>query len=174
VIFMASLLPLAPTVLTREGKLFSQSQMLPVAPAMQLRAKFWYVAAVNTICACPLYIIGMIVTKPGLLNLLVTTAVTLAGIGLITSLGMLIDLFNPFFDWDNPQRAVKNNANVIISLVLGLALIAAGAALAYLAYRALPWWLGSLLLLVVLLGVEYGLFRWEIALAEKRFREIEL
>lgn len=36
----------------------------------------------------------------------------------ITS-SLLIDMLRPFLDWDNPQRAIKQNANVLIAMVAG-------------------------------------------------------
>ena len=36
-----------------------------------------------------------------------------------TQIGMAIDILRPMLDWDNPQRAMKQNLNVLISLAVG-------------------------------------------------------
>ncbi|HLS52917.1 MAG TPA: hypothetical protein VK031_03020, partial [Tissierellaceae bacterium] len=37
----------------------------------------------------------------------------------ITQIGLVIDILRPLLVWDNPQRAMKQNLNVLISLGVG-------------------------------------------------------
>ncbi|MDH7578577.1 MAG: hypothetical protein QHH75_12375 [Bacillota bacterium] len=172
--FFAGTLPLAPSALSREGRLFSLSQAIPVSPGDQIKAKFWYILAINFLCALPFLALVVTVTRlPGpdvpLLALLSLTAAAT-----VTALGILIDLLRPFFDWDNPQHAVKSNLNVLFAMLTTILFLGVLAALsAGLAFR-IPWWPGSLTLLVLLGGAAAGLYRGLLLLAEKRYRELEL
>jgi len=35
--------------------------------------------------------------------------------------GLFMDMNRPLLNWDNPQKAVKNNMNVVITLFVGMA-----------------------------------------------------
>ncbi|NLY46599.1 MAG: hypothetical protein GX053_11545 [Tissierella sp.] len=42
----------------------------------------------------------------------------------MTQIGMIIDIARPMLIWDNPQRAMKQNFNVLISIGVGALLVA--------------------------------------------------
>lgn len=45
----------------------------------------------------------------------------------MTEIGMIVDIFRPLLDWDNPQKVMKQNLNVLIAMgVGGLYLLAVG------------------------------------------------
>jgi len=35
------------------------------------------------------------------------------------TLSLLIDLLRPYLDWDNPQKAIKQNINVLLGMMAG-------------------------------------------------------
>lgn len=37
----------------------------------------------------------------------------------MAELGMIIDIYRPLLDWDNPQKAMKQNLNVLIAMGIG-------------------------------------------------------
>lgn len=37
----------------------------------------------------------------------------------MTELGMMIDAYRPLLDWDNPQKPMKQNLNVLIAMAIG-------------------------------------------------------
>ncbi|NPV29841.1 MAG: hypothetical protein HPY58_09365 [Firmicutes bacterium] len=172
--FIAGTLPLAASALSREGRLFYLSQLIPVSPKDQVRAKFWYILGVNFLCSLPFFILAVIVTRLQLLDTLLLGTLALAATAAVTSLGILIDLLHPYFDWDNPQRAVKSNLNVLFAMLTTILFLGVLAALsADLAFRV-PWWPGSLILLALLGAAAAGLYRGLLFLADKRYRELEL
>lgn len=172
--FIAGTLPLAASALSREGRLFFISQLIPISPRDQVKAKFWYILGVNFLCTLPFFVLAVIIARLGPADILALVILSLAATAAVTELGIVIDLLRPFFDWDNPQRAVKNNLNVLFAMLATLLFLgvftAAGVGLAL----VVPWWSGFLILLLLVGGVAVGLYQGQLVLAEKRYRSLEI
>ncbi len=172
--FVAGTLPLAPSAFSREGRLFRISQLLPVSPGTQFKAKFWYILAVNCICVLPAFALSAVLLRLTWLDILMLAVLGLALAAVVTALGILIDFVRPYFDWEDPQRAVKNNLNVLFNmlstLIFMLVMGGVSVALALIA----PWWLGYSILLLLVTAVSAGLYHWLLSLSEKKYREYEL
>ncbi len=116
---MALFAPAASSSFSREGRTFWISKVIPVPPGQQIRGKMAY-SFLLTFLALPLLLIFSFLTVRWslgelLLVFLLGTALAFPAI----SLSLLIDMLRPFLDWDNPQRAIKQNANVLIAMVAG-------------------------------------------------------
>ena len=37
----------------------------------------------------------------------------------LLAFGLIVDMMRPLLNWDNPQKAVKNNMNVMIAMMVG-------------------------------------------------------
>jgi ABC-2 type transport system permease protein len=44
---------------------------------------------------------------------------------LLTAVGMMIDLARPLLDWTNPQKAIKQNLNVLLALLADVGILTA-------------------------------------------------
>ena len=44
---------------------------------------------------------------------------------LLTAVGMIIDLARPLLDWTNPQKAIKQNLNVLLALLADVGILTA-------------------------------------------------
>ncbi len=121
---MASSNAITATSLSREGKEFYISKYIPLATKQKLLAKL-----------LSGYIFGIIASLLILIaaNILLPMSPALAGTILAVSLiamipileaGLLIDIFNPKLDWDNEQKAVKQNLNVVFSMIFAILLCA--------------------------------------------------
>lgn len=119
-LFLAGSTSLSSTAFSREGKMFYISKILPISPSLQLRAKLILGSLVSIFVILPSYIIGWYIFKIPLVTVAITVFLSLPGVLLINILGLLIDSARPFFDWDNPQKAMKGNVNVLFTLVLTL------------------------------------------------------
>lgn len=126
---MALFAPAASSSFSREGKLFWISKVIPIAPQEQIRGKLLY-SLLIACSAVPVVILTALLFLPwSILDFLLA----ILG-GLILSfpaivLSLLIDLLKPYLTWDNPQKAIKQNVNVLFSMV-------AGGGLYYLLYLA--------------------------------------
>lgn len=92
----------------------------------------------------------------------------------MTELGMIVDIFRPLLDWDNPQKAMKQNLNVLIAMGIGsLYLLGLG----YLVFKLLGWGMDILFIygvvgLVYMISI-YGLYIPLKKLIERQFELLE-
>ena len=64
--------------------------------------------------------VQLIVSLP-LSTLLLTIVLGTLGSLPILLFGLFMDMNRPLLNWDNPQKAIKNNMNVVITLFVGMA-----------------------------------------------------
>ena len=87
----------------------------------------------------------------------------------------MIDLARPLLDWISPQKAIKQNLNVLLALCADLGVLAILGFYAYLMSRA---GISGNAVLVILFGfcilLLFLSFRLLLKFAEKRYREIEV
>ena len=55
----------------------------------------------------------------------VACGLALVATALLTSVGMMIDLARPLLDWTNPQKAIKQNLNVLLAMFANAGILAA-------------------------------------------------
>ena len=115
--------PILSTTFSREGQCFWITKTIPVSYKEQINARLLthIVLSAILITACSISIIA--VTR---LNIFTLFAAFLLGI--IASMptayiSLIIDTKRPLLVWDTPQRAVKQNMNVVISMLICMAYI---------------------------------------------------
>jgi ABC-2 type transport system permease protein len=115
----------ASSTFSREGAQFWISRVIPVAPREQAAAKFlhsYLVALVGVITAS--VVAGLFFHLKAAL-LVPAIALSLAAGVLLTAVGMMIDLARPLLDWVNPQKAIKQNLNVLLALLADIGVLTA-------------------------------------------------
>jgi ABC-2 type transport system permease protein len=160
---------------SREGGQFWMSKVIPVTPKEQVIAKFihsYFIA-----------LLGIVVASGVLIFVAHLKAVVFAGAFLIsltaavalTAVGMIIDLARPLLDWTNPQKAVKQNLNVLLSMLADIGILTV---LGYLSIVLLKRGIGGGGLFAALLGIlillSYASFQFLLKFANKRYIEIEV
>jgi ABC-2 type transport system permease protein len=113
----------ASSTFSREGGQFWLSKVIPVAPRDQVAAKLVHSYAVSLlgVVVSSIALVAVFHLRFGLLAPAAGLAL-LAGF-LLTIVGMLIDLARPLLDWTNPQKAIKQNLNVLFAMVAGIGLL---------------------------------------------------
>ncbi|UNC91406.1 putative ABC transporter permease subunit [Candidatus Contubernalis alkaliaceticus] len=172
---MALFAPASSSSFSREGRLFWISQVIPMDPLEQIKGKVVY-SLMIALLAAPIIIFASIAfIQWSILELFV-----IIGLGLALSLpaitiSLLIDLLRPYLDWDNPQKAIKQNMNVVLSMVAGAAIYLGIYQVVYLSLKAgVPDYGIYLIVLVVslILGVvPYGIMA---KIATTRYRDISV
>ncbi len=120
---MSLFVPALSSSISREGRLFRLSQVIPVHPFKQLLGKLLY-GFMLTLLAVPLLILGAFLFLPwGFWDLVFITLMGLVVSGQMLVLSLIIDLMRPYLTWDNPQQAIKQNMNVLFAMVLGAGLL---------------------------------------------------
>lgn len=122
-LFVAGSNSLSSTSFSREGKMFYISKLMPVDPAIQLKAKWIFGIIITIVIILPTYVLGWYLFKIHLLSIVILTVLMLIGISAVNILSLLIDAMKPSFEWENPQKAMKGNLNVLLSLILTTILI---------------------------------------------------
>ena len=159
---------------SREGRQFWISRVVPVTAREQVAAKFlhsYLVSLLGTITAS--------VVAAWLLHLNVAQLAAAAGLSLVagvflTSVGMMIDLARPLLDWTNPQKAIKQNLNVLLAMCADIGILTVLFFAARFAVKAGASAGTVLVLLYVVLAALSGLgYSALVKFAEKRYREIE-
>jgi len=165
----------ASSTFSREGGQFWMSKVIPVSPADQVMGKFLHslaiallgVGAATAAAALALHI------KIGVLAAAIPLA--MAASALLTSLGMIIDLARPLLTWTNPQKAIKQNFNVLLAFFADIGILTG---LTFGVIAAVRNGVGAELIVagtfVLVLVLALAAFKLLLAFAAKRYREIEV
>jgi ABC-2 type transport system permease protein len=159
---------------SREGGQFWMSKVIPVAPREQVAAKFLhsYIIAVLGIGAGSVVLMMILHLKASVSAVAILFALV-GAIGL-TAVGMIIDLARPLLEWTNPQKAIKQNLNVLLAIFADLGILGIlGVSIRLLAKARISG--NTILIIMFAILILLSLISWSSLLrfAEKRYQEIE-
>jgi ABC-2 type transport system permease protein len=125
IIFGASVMltmvnPIATTAISREGKNIFISKFIPMDYKQQILSKTLSAFIVNLLGIMLMILLITVVARPPLYIFVIATLLAIIGTIFSIFIGIFIDINYPKLDWDNEQRAVKQNFNVIIGMIIGL------------------------------------------------------
>lgn len=126
--FITGLNPTAPTAISREGDIIFISKYLPVSYVTQIMAKIISAVIINYILVI-IVLIGFVAIGMPITLILLLAIIGFLEIIFLSAVGVLIDLHSPKLVWDNEQKAVKQNFNVFISMLISIPFAAIGATL---------------------------------------------
>jgi ABC-2 type transport system permease protein len=159
---------------SREGAQFWLSRVIPVAPREQAAAKFlhsYLVAMLGVVTATVVAAVFLHLKAP---HLAVAAGLALVAGVLLTAVGMIIDLARPLLDWTNPQKAIKQNLNVLLAMLADVGIMTViffGVKALIKAKLAANTVLGMLFVgLAALAALSYRIL---LKFADKRYPEIE-
>ena len=159
---------------SREGAQFWISRVIPVAPREQAAAKFlpsYLVAMLGVVTAT---VVAAIVLHLKAVHLAAAAGLALVAGVLLTVVGMIIDLARPLLNWTNPQKAIKQNFNVLLATLADIGILTAvffGAKALIKAKLATTVVLGVVFLaLAAAAALSFGIL---LRFADKRYPEIE-
>lgn len=116
---VANLNAIGSTSFSREGKCFWIQRSLPIGYKDQIIGRVLASLLVQLIGVISLVASFNYIISLSLKNIILITLLGLLGSIPITQIGLVIDILRPLLVWDNPQRAMKQNLNVLISLGVG-------------------------------------------------------
>jgi len=122
---MALFGPALSSSISREGKLFRISQVIPVHPNKQILGKMLSGFLISLL-VIPLIFLAAILYIPWSLGEIIL--ISFLGILLafpLMGFSLFLDLIRPYFTWQNPQQAIKQNTNVLFSMVGGFLFLGA-------------------------------------------------
>jgi len=159
---------------SREGAQFWVSQVVPVPPREQVRAKFLHSYLVAVLGVVTAGIVSAVFLHLRAAHLAAAAGLALVAGVLLTAVGMIIDLARPLLDWANPQKAIKQNLNVLLAMLADIAILTA----LFFGVKAMmgAGWADPVVLAVLFLALAalaaggYGAL---LGFADKRYPEIE-
>jgi len=151
------------------------SKVIPVSPADQVRGKLLHSYAIALLGIAASALVILFVFHLGITVVLAAAALALAASFLLTAVGMIIDLARPLLTWTNPQKAIKQNFNVLLAIFADFGVLF----LLYLSVRLfgrLGWtgWGTPAALFVLLAVLSLAAFKALTAFAARRYRDIEV
>ncbi len=111
---------ITPTSISREGQNFYVNKFLPVSYKTQIMAKVLSGVIISFIGVVIALISAAVFLSIPVHLIFVIAVMSLFGIVFTSFTGILIDLFHPKLNWDNEQRAVKQNLNPVFNMFLAL------------------------------------------------------
>jgi len=119
-VFLVSSNGITSTSLSREGKEFFISKYIPLSYEQQIKAKLLSGYLFGVIGAILLLIAAIILIPLDMVIIGLTLIVSLIAMVPVLEAGLLIDILRPKLDWDNEQKAVKQNLNVILAMLCSI------------------------------------------------------
>ncbi|MCX6564094.1 MAG: hypothetical protein NTU60_10890 [Candidatus Aminicenantes bacterium] len=165
----------ASSTFSREGSQFWMSKVIPVSPREQVTAKFLhsYIIALLGIAASSIVLVLMMRLRID--DLLPAFGLAIVASVTLTAVGMIIDLSRPLLDWTNPQKAIKQNLNVLFGFLADAGiLVILGYLLSFLMKAGISRNGLLAVLYVVLLVLATVSAEILLKLADRRYREIEV
>lgn len=151
IMFISTSNPTASTAISREGKYIFTCKYLPISYKKQIISKVLSGVILNFIGLALLILTSSIILKPPFYLIIQITILSIIITFFTNFVGIFIDLMFPKLLWDNEQRAVKNNMNALISMILGFIILA-------LTIGAVVWLKLNLWTAFGVLAVIYGAF----------------
>ena len=160
------------TAVSREGRRFWISRLLPVDPGLQVAAKIGLGVLHSLLGVLMVAAVMLIWLRAPLTAVLLMLVAALTASGLVQGALLLIDLIRPYLNWTDPQQAMKGNLNVVFGLLLVLVILLLLAGVAFGLFLLSPRLIMPGLVLVTGLGA-WGIYQADVRLARVRYREIE-
>ncbi|MFZ7121458.1 MAG: putative ABC transporter permease subunit [Eubacteriaceae bacterium] len=122
--FIAAVNPTASTTFSREGKAFWITGVMPISKlnvfvGRMLLPMFIQFASIVFMLSALKITLSM-----NMIELFFTGIIGMLASIPIIGIGITIDAFNPKLEWDEPQKAVKQNINVILNMLAGIGYVA--------------------------------------------------
>lgn len=170
IVFVTSNNAIASTAISREGKNFYINKYLPISYEKQIIAKVLPAFSMGIVSMISLLLATVILFKPPMIILFFIAVLGLLGILFSNLVGIFIDITRPKLDWDNEQKAVKQNMNVFIN---GLPCMLVAALTVFIVFKAKLELIAAVGLIVgVFGGIDFILYKMLMTKGVKLYNSI--
>jgi len=122
ILFIASSNGIASTAISREGKGIIVNKYIPVKYSKQLFYKIVPSLAAGLVCIITVVLAIILLMRPPVYVWIYMTVVSIVAVIMSSLIGILVDVYRPKLNWNNEAEAVKQNLNVLISMIINTAL----------------------------------------------------
>ncbi|WP_123053966.1 transporter [Clostridium sp. JN-1] len=120
-IFVASTNMITCTAISREGHNIYILKYLPVSYKVQIMGKVLSGIILSIVSMLVVIVVAMILIKLPIYLAVISLFISTLGIVFSCILGIIVDVNFPKLNWDNEAKAVKQNFNAFISMIIGVA-----------------------------------------------------
>ncbi|MGM0411186.1 MAG: putative ABC transporter permease subunit [Bacillota bacterium] len=106
------------TVITREGKTFWQTKVLPISHKENIKSRVMISLLLSFLAAILMGIFALYLLNITLKSIFISYLFAISAILFFTIVDIIINIYRPFLNWTNATAAVKNNLNVMIALAI--------------------------------------------------------
>ncbi len=124
---LAALMPIASTTFSREGKNNWIMRTLPISPKNHIMGRLYVPFFTQAVFNFVMIVLILLMLNQGGISIidniiysLITLVLSLSAALPLLLIGIFIDLKRPSLKWDNPQQAIKQNMNVIMTMGIGI------------------------------------------------------
>ncbi|MCX7903684.1 MAG: hypothetical protein N2486_04140 [Caloramator sp.] len=172
IIFLGASTSIAATCISREGRAFEIIKSLPINPKLYITAKIIHGLVFGILAAAIILIMDLALFKIGIISLLIILITSIILLTMIFIIEIFAELKWPKLNWDNPQKAIKQNINGVVGILGTMGFVAIfGAIIVRLNLKSN--WLYIALILIPLI-ISSILYQKLLSYVDKRFYEIEI
>lgn len=169
--FMCFMNPAVATAISREGGRHEIGRMIPVPARTQLHAKLAMGVGINLLASLVTALIIVVVLPEQILAVLLALVLTQLLSFATAAVSLTLDAIHPRFHWNNETQAIKQNANMTLSMIIELMMYALPIVAAMLIKTTPAGRLALVCAILLLEAVTSGLLLERVG--EKRFRLCE-
>lgn len=108
---------LSATVISREGKTFWETRVLPISVNDNLITRIASTVIINGVATVLLAAASFWIFPLGAVDIIFALIVSTVGNLCFSTMDLIINIQRPYLNWSTPTAAVKNNLNVMISFI---------------------------------------------------------
>jgi ABC-2 type transport system permease protein len=143
---------------SREGNLIKELKIIPVKVDQILRAKIKHIMQISSLGLISGLIIGTFLFKLNLYEFCGAMILAIIFNLFLNIIQMIIDASKPYLNWDNPQKAMKQNINGLLAVLLVFGVVAI---MGFLIYKLVPLFDQYIILIILnLIFLIFSFFLW--------------
>lgn len=135
---------LSATVITREGKTFWETKVLPISTEDNIRYRIDTTLILSLVGSIILAITGGIYLPVTYTMVIVATVFCVCITLLLSTIDIIINIERPTLNWNSPTAAVKNNLNLMLALLIRVVIVG----VMYLLYINMPNFAATTIILI--------------------------
>ena len=160
------------TAISREGQNIFISKYIPVDYTTQFAAKILSGMIMGVVSIIVMLLMAIVLIKAPLYLVVMSLIVSIPGLLFSSMAGLLIDLNYPKLNWDNEVKAVKQNFNGFLSLIVGV-LGAAISAMPIIKFSEKAFYITTIMFILFLI-IDFILYKVILTKGVSLFKNIEV
>jgi ABC-2 type transport system permease protein len=160
------------TAISREGQNIFISKYIPVDYTTQFAAKILSGMIMGVVSIIVMLLMAIVLIKAPLYLVVMSLIMSIPGLLFSSMAGLLIDLNYPKLNWDNEVKAVKQNFNGFLSLIVGV-LGAAISAIPIIKFSEKAFYITTIMFILFLI-IDFILYKIIITKGVSLFKDIEI